>query len=112
MGNPADRRRSTRVEVLGKVQGQVVSLEMPVTVREMSLGGMSIETTTAFEVGSTSDFLLTLGDGAGVEVYGKVVYTRLIEGSGQPRYLSGIQFVDVDEADPGTPVGGLITKVS
>jgi Tfp pilus assembly protein PilZ len=110
MPNPADRRRNARVEVLGKVQGRVVSLKMPVTVREMSLGGMSIETSTAFEVGSTTDFLLTLGDGAGVEVYGRVVYTKPIAHDTEPRYISGIQFIDQGEADPEGPVGGLISK--
>lgn len=110
MSNP-DRRRSARVEVLGKIQGRLVSLETPVTVREMSLGGMSIETPTAFEVGSTSDFLLTLGDGAGVEIVGKVVYSRPLASAEQPRYLSGVQFVDHDESDPHTAVGGLMTRI-
>ena len=108
MSSPTERRRSARVEVLGKVQGQVVA---PVTVREMSLGGMSVETAAAFEVGSVKDFLLTLGDGAAVEVCGKVVYSRPIQEAGRSVYLSGIQFVDHDDADPHTPVGGLIAKV-
>jgi Tfp pilus assembly protein PilZ len=110
MNNP-DRRRSARVEVLGQIQGRLVSLETPVTVREMSLGGMSIETPTAFEAGSTSDFLLTLGDGAGIEVAGKIVYSRPIDGAGKPRYLSGVQFVDQDDRDPHTSVGGLMTRI-
>jgi len=69
----------------------------------MSLGGMSIESATAFEVGAIVDFLLTLGDGAGIEIYGRTVYTRPIEGNGSPRFLSGIQFVDQEDARK-TPV--------
>jgi hypothetical protein len=74
----------------------------------MSLGGMSIETPTALEVGAVVDFLLTLGDGAGIEVFGRTVYTRRLDGEA-PRYLSGIQFVDQDE--PSAPVGGMISKL-
>src|SRR5262245_66411167 len=110
MSNPADRRRSPRVEVIGKVQGRVASSDVLVEVREMSLGGMSIESATAFEVGAVTDFLLTLGDGAGIEVYGRTIYTRAVEGSAEPRFLSGIQFVDQDEA-ARRPVDGIMSKL-
>jgi hypothetical protein len=110
MSNPSDRRRSPRVEVIGKVQGRVVSLDVPIVVREMSLGGMSVESPTAFEVGAVTDFLLTLGDGAGIEIYGRTVYTRPLEGTLEPRFLSGIQFVDQDEATR-QPVSGIMSKL-
>jgi hypothetical protein len=110
MSHSSDRRRSPRVEVIGKVSGRVVSLDVPIVVREMSLGGMSIESPTAFEVGTVTDFLLTLGDGAGIEVYGRTVYTRPLEGTDEPRFLSGIQFVDQDEA-VRRPVDGIISKL-
>ena len=111
MSNPADRRRSPRVEVIGKVQGRVASSDVAVVVREMSLGGMSIESDAAFELGAVTDFLLTLGDGAGIELYGRTVYTRAIEGSPTPRFLTGIQFVDQEDATPA-PVRGIISKLT
>jgi hypothetical protein len=37
-----ERRRSPRVVMLDRVQGRAVSLDVAVTVRDMSLGGMSI----------------------------------------------------------------------
>lgn len=113
MSDSGDRRRSPRVEVIGKVRGRVVSLDVPIVVREMSLGGMSIESPRAFEVGTVTDFLLMLGDGAGIEVYGRTVYTRPLEGSNgskEPRFLTGIQFVDQDEA-AAKPVSGVISRV-
>lgn len=110
MSSPADRRRSTRVEVLGKIHGQVVSLDVALVVREISLGGMSIETPKAFTVGAVESFLLTLGDGAGVEVHGRVVYSKPAEAPGHEVFVTGIQFVD-DDPNTGTPVGGLITKI-
>ena len=110
MSSPADRRRSTRVEVLGKIHGQVVSLDVPLEVREISLGGMSIETPKAFTVGAIESFLLTLGDGAGVEVHGRVVYSSAASAEKPDVFVTGIQFVD-DDKITDTPVGGLIDKI-
>jgi len=111
MSNPSDRRRSPRVEVIGKVQGRVVSNDVAIVVREMSLGGMSIESETAFELGGVTDFMLMLGDGAGVEIYGRAVYTRPIEGAATPRFLTGIQFVDQEDA-VHAPVHGMMSKLT
>jgi hypothetical protein len=111
MANPADRRRSTRVEVVGRVHGQVAALDLPIVVREISLGGMSVETPRAFEVGTVNTFLLTLGDGAGVEVAGKVVYSRPSTDAHRQFFVSGIQFVDHDDLNPTTPIGGFMKNV-
>jgi hypothetical protein len=111
MANPADRRRSTRVEVVGRVQGQVAALDLPIVVREISLGGMSVETARAFEVGSIQIFLLTLGDGSGVDVAGKVVYSRPSNDAHRQFFISGIQFIDHDDLNPSTPVGGLMNRI-
>ena len=85
---------------------------MKVMVREISLGGMSVETPEAFEVGSVNTFLLTLGDGAGIDVAGRVVYSRVAMDADRRYFLSGIQFVDMDEKGPETPVSGWYKQVS
>ena len=59
----SERRRSTRIEILGRLHGRVVSLDVPVRVREISLGGMAIETAVSFAEGAVHDFRLRLGDG-------------------------------------------------
>jgi Tfp pilus assembly protein PilZ len=97
--------------VLGRLQGQIVSLEVPIAVREISLGGMSIETPVAFEAGEIRDFFLTLGDGAGVELAGRVVYSRPSEDASRQVFVSGIQFVDRDDTHPDQAVSGLIDRV-
>jgi hypothetical protein len=112
MGNPADRRRSARVEVLGRIHGQAVTPDVPIVVREISLGGMSVETAQGFPVASTCDFLLMLGDGSAVDLLGKIVYSRATTEGGRSFYVSGIRFVDHDDRDPDNPVGGLLDKVS
>lgn len=113
MTNPADRRRSPRVDLVGRVQGQAVAVDVPIRVREISLGGMSIETTTPFTEGTKHLFVLTLGDGAGVEVLGHVVYCRdVAPAQGLPLFISGLQFVDSDISEPDPGVSNLINKVS
>jgi len=112
VSDPANRRRSTRVEVLGKIQGQAVCVDVTVLVREISLGGMSIETPKPFSVGSNCDFFLTLGDGAGVELTGRIVYSRATMESGRAFFVSGIQFVEPGANDPASPVPKLIEKVT
>jgi PilZ domain len=109
MSQSTDRRRSPRVELMGRVHGQLVSANLPVHVREISLGGMSIETREGFESGSVLNFMLTLGDGAGVLVAGRIVYSRMIDGSDPAMYVTGLEFVDEDGEDGR--VSGLVEKV-
>jgi hypothetical protein len=94
---------------MGRVHGQLISANLPVHVREISLGGMSIETREGFEKGSVLSFVLTLGDGAGVLVSGRIVYSRLIDGSDPATYVSGLEFVDEEGEDGG--VSDLVEKV-
>ena len=102
--------------MMGRVRGHSVSLDQPVTVIEMSLGGMSIETTFSFEVGSVHVFRLTLGDGATIEVTarvrvsGRVMHSRSTDNGEQVLYVTGLQFID-DDSDPDNGVGNIIDRV-
>jgi hypothetical protein len=94
------------------MHGHVVSLGVPITVREISLGGLSMETPFSFPVGATHEFSLTLGDESAMVLRGKVVYCR--EGKapdGSPLYVTGVQFIE-DDPTADTAVGGLIDKIS
>jgi hypothetical protein len=75
-----DRRRAPRVEVLGRVQGQIVSMDAPLTVREVSLHGLSFASSFSFLAGSVHEFRLTLGDGSEVLLRGRI--TRSDEAAG------------------------------
>jgi len=109
MTQSTERRRSPRVELMGRVHGKLTSANLPVHVREISLGGMSIETRDGFELGSVLNFVLTLGDGAGVLVAARVVYSRTIDGSAPAMYVSGLEFVDEDGDEGG--VSDLVEQV-
>lgn len=107
-----DRRRSPRIELLGRVRGHIVSLDTPVVVRDMSLGGMSMESAFPFEVGSRHEFRLALGDGSLVLLRGEIRHSRNIGvPGGTALYLTGVQFVDEAPPDGETTVADLIDKI-
>jgi hypothetical protein len=107
-----ERRRSPRIELLGRLHGHSVSLDVPVTVLEISLGGMAIQTALAFPVGAVHEFRLTLGDDSTVELRGRVMHCRNTAPAGdEPTYATGVQFVEDEPSDPGSVVGDLIHRV-
>jgi len=107
-----ERRRSTRVEILGRLHGLVVSLDVPVTVTDLSLGGMAIETPVAFAVGAVQEFQLTMGDGSPVVLLGRVIRSENSTPAGAPPvYATGIQFID-EESPDASQVGDIIDKLS
>lgn len=93
-----ERRRAPRAQILGRLHGRIVALEAQVDVRELSLGGMSILSEIPFPEGAVHQFELMLGDGARVAVSARARHSRVLPGDGEPRYITGFQFVD-DEAD-------------
>ena len=104
-----DRRRSPRVEMMGRMQGRTVTIGVHVRVREISLGGMSVETDEPLELNSVHQFSLTLGDGATIELTGRVLRSARVAPDGHPaHYVSGIQFID--DSDDG--VAGIIDKAT
>jgi hypothetical protein len=108
----SDRRRSPRIEILGRLHGHSVSLDVPVSVREISLGGMALETGFPFPVGAVHEFRLTLGDGSQIQLNGRVMHSRdLGTPGGQPAFLTGIQFVDDEPTESDSGVEDLIDRL-
>jgi hypothetical protein len=106
-----ERRRSPRIQILGQLHGHNVTLDVPVIVRDFSLGGMAVETAFPFPIGAVHDFRLTLGDGAVVDLRGQV---RRSEPAADPgaagRYVTGIEFVD-DEVERADGPAAVIDKI-
>jgi hypothetical protein len=106
-----ERRHSPRLEILGRIHGHSVSLNAPVTVVEISLGGMAVETPFEFPVGVVNLFRLTLGDESTVDLEGRVLRCRSVAEPGEAaRFRSGLQFVDDTEA-AGPGVGSLLKRI-
>lgn len=97
----AERRRSSRVEIVKHVAGRVVPVNAYVRVKEMSLGGMLIETDADLSPRGIHEFRLRLTDGAETLVRGHIVHGRFDVKYGGVKYALGIQFafVPVESAD-------------
>ena len=107
---PVERRRSPRIELLGQLHGRVVAYDVSVVVRNVSLGGLSLESTFPFTVGVVHSFRLTLGDESSVELRGTIL--RCVEElapDGGKRYITGVQFVD-DAGGDDEGIDGLMNR--
>ena len=104
----AERRRSPRVEMLGRVRGHSSPPGSPIYVREMSLGGMAVETPFELTVGMVHLFRLRLGDGSAVELRGRVLRcANIAKPDAPPHYASGIKFEDDDE-----PIANVMSRMN
>ena len=109
----AERRRSPRIELMGRVHGHSVSSDLSVSVLEISLGGMAIRTSVRFETGTVHAFRLTLGDESTVELNGRVMHCRDVSPTGDaPAFVTGLQFVDDEPAENGPTVSDLIDRIT
>jgi hypothetical protein len=107
-----ERRRSPRIELLGRVNGHLVTLKRDIVVREMSQGGMSIETPFAFPVGAVHEFRLTLTDGFSADLAARVIHSRPEPAPGDPgRCVTGLMFLD-DATSTRALVGELLRRIS
>jgi hypothetical protein len=107
-----ERRRNPRIQIYGKLHGQLVALDVPVTVTEISLSGLRFETGIDFPAGAVHEFRLTLGDESAVFIKGSVVHCRRISAAGEPaRFIVGVRFIDDEGADAHS-ISGLVDRVS
>lgn len=102
-----ERRRSPRVTVLGSVRGRSRETGEPVTLREIGLGGMALETAEPFDPGGVYDFALELGDGTVLDLRARVAHGRAVPvPSGGPVYLTGFEFIEADADGVGQIMDG------
>jgi hypothetical protein len=102
-----ERRRSPRVQILGRLHGQVVAFDLPVAVIDISLGGLNFQASVPFPVGAVHDFRLTLGDASHVVLRGRVVHSTLIADDDDAHvYVMGVQFIDEEPE-----VEGVLRKI-
>ena len=104
-----ERRSAPRYALHGRVHSQIVSIETPVVVREMSLTGLSFECGVPFPVGAIHDFHLRLGDDSDVKLRGRIVRSREeAQRDGTKVYVTGVFFIDEDASDEA---GGIIERL-
>lgn len=105
----ADRRRDARVDLLADLHGHLVTLDEHVQVKQISLGGMTVETTAPLSPRLDHDFRLAIGDQS-VTVRARVVHSRVAVRGDNVNFLTGVQFVDPN-ADALTMIRQFIDNV-
>ncbi|MEW6320823.1 MAG: PilZ domain-containing protein [Acidobacteriota bacterium] len=89
---PQEKRDSERIDLLGSLHGEVMVFQ-PTAIRQISRGGMQVETAFPLQLDSLHDFRLTLGDRS-VVIKGRVAHSRISDvDQDQVIYKSGIEFV-------------------
>ena len=84
--------------ILGSLQGEV-KVYQPISVHQVSFGGMQVETAFPLHLDSLYDFRLTLRDRS-IVVKGRVAHSRIIDVDQDiVMYRSGIEFIE-----PSAPV--------
>jgi hypothetical protein len=97
---PVERRRNPRINIVGQLHGRAVQADEPVAVREISLGGMALETPFPFPPDAVCDFQLELGDGSVLDLRARATHSHAApSASPSPVYVTGFAFVDMDAED-------------
>lgn len=92
MWDGREQRRSPRIEVLLRVKGHVVDLDIPIVVHDLSRTGFAVVSEEPFMPGERLEFRLVARDGTDVRVVAEAVHTRPLE-DGRPGHLSGFKFL-------------------
>jgi hypothetical protein len=87
-----ERRRVPRLQVLGRIQGRLVSLPLPVDLHDMGPEGFSVESALPFPQGARRLFLLTTAGGLQVLIEGAAAHCRP-DDRDDARYVTGFRLV-------------------
>ena len=100
-----DNKRDTeRIELAGALRGEVMVFQA-MTVRQISKGGMQVETSFPLQLDSLHDFRLAIGDRS-IVVKGRVAHSRISEFFHDGvTYRTGIEFIE-----PSEPVAEVISE--
>ena len=90
-----DRRRHPRISVLNLPDGQAPSVQGPFVLRDLSDGGLAIESKVPFAMGSRHRFRISGARGLSLAVDATAMHSmRIMPSGGVPRYLTGFAFAD------------------
>src|SRR5947207_3185913 len=93
---PQNKREAERIPIPGELHGEIMVFQ-PITVTEISRGGLQIETVFPLQLDSLHELRLALGDRS-IVVKGRVAHCRIREVDQQlVTYRSGIEFIEPSE---------------
>ena len=91
-----NQRDTERIEILGELNGEVMVFQ-PMTIKEISHGGVQVETAFQLHLDSLHEFRLTLGDRA-IVIKGRVAHCSISDVEQEIIiYRSGVEFVEPSE---------------
>lgn len=110
---PATDRRSTpRLEVLGRLHGRLVSLDVPISVANVGLGGFSAESVMPFPLGARHHFRFTTDRGVEVNIRAVVVHRRPgYSADGLTFFVTGFAFVHDPMHDTSRDIRRLLASM-
>jgi hypothetical protein len=93
---PDEKRDAERVPILGELQGEMMVFQ-PMLVKDISLGGATVETRFPLHLNSLHDLRLALGS-TSIVVKGRVVHSRISDVDQDiVTYRTGMEFVEPSE---------------
>lgn len=93
----SDKRDAERVPMLGELVGEVMVFQ-PMLVRDISRGGVTVETRFPLQIDSLHDIRLTLGDKS-VILKGRVAHSHISDvDQDNVMYRTGLEFVEPSSA--------------
>jgi hypothetical protein len=88
-----DKRGAERIPVLGELHGEIMVFE-PMLIKDISRGGVTVETRFPLHINSLHDLRLTLAERS-VVVKGRVVHSRISDVDQDiVTYRSGMEYVE------------------
>jgi hypothetical protein len=106
----SERRGVPRLQVLGRIQGRVVSLPLPVELRDMGPSGFSVESPLPFPLGARRLFLFTTAGGLQVLIEGAAAHCW--HDGKAARYVTGFRFMHSRLTDTSADIGVLLDAMS
>lgn len=105
-GPGRNRRRYPRLEVLGLVDGHLMPLGVPLTMVDLSQGGFSARSHTAFPPGAHHHFRFTTPRRDAITIEATAVHCRLAQpdADGHVGYVTGFEFVSNTRTDEAVTV--------
>ena len=92
-----DRRQAPRIDLLVALRGDLMAINEAARVLQLSARGMMVETTVPLSPRDAHEFRLNL-NGHPLQVKTRVIHTRMAVDRDDVTYVSGLEFVDVNEA--------------
>jgi hypothetical protein len=108
-----ERRTSPRLEVVDQLHGQLVTLNVRQTLRELGSGGFSTEGPILFPTGARHLFRFITAGGVQVVLQATVAHCRPARDfQDVPRYITGFSFVQDGSADAAVKIEILLAAIT